>query len=151
MKVSAGILGWRRRAALEVLLVHPGGPFFAKKDAGAWSIPKGLLEAGEAPQDAAVRELREETGWTVDGPLVPLGTVTQKGGKVVHAFAAAMDVDPATMVPGTFTMEWPPASGRQAEFPEVDRAQWFTLDAARAALNEAQAAFLDRLVALLGA
>lgn len=145
MKVSAGILPVRWAPSLEVLLVHPGGPLWAKRDGGAWSIPKGELDPGEAPEVAAVRELREETGWAVAGPLVPLGTVIQGSGKRVIGFAAALDADPATLVSGTFTMEWPPRSGRTATFPEVDRAAWFSLDAARAAILAAQVPFLDRL------
>lgn len=149
MKVSAGILPWRRRAALEVLLVHPGGPLWAKKDEGAWSIAKGLVEEGESPEAAARREFAEETGWAPPAALVPLGEITQRGGKRVVAFAAEMDVDPGTLVSGTFEMEWPPRSGRRAVFPEVDRAAWFAPDEARRAINPAQAELLDRLAAQL--
>lgn len=149
MKVSAGILPWRRRAELEVLLVHPGGPLWAKKDEGAWSIAKGLVEEGESPEAAARREFVEETGWALPAALAPLGEITQRGGKRVIAFAAEMDLDPATLVSGTFEMEWPPRSGRRAAFPEVDRAAWFAPDAARRAINPAQAELIERLAAQL--
>jgi predicted NUDIX family NTP pyrophosphohydrolase len=144
-KVSAGVLGWRRTAGgVEVLLVHPGGPLWASRDAGAWTLPKGLVEPGETPEQAAVRELREETGWSPGGPLVPLGTIRQKAGKIVHGFATPLDVDPATHVSGTFEMEWPPRSGVTARFPEVDRAAWFTPAAAVRRILEAQAPFVER-------
>jgi predicted NUDIX family NTP pyrophosphohydrolase len=148
---SAGILLHREgEAGTEVLLVHPGGPFWARKDLGAWSIPKGELDAGEDPRAAALREFAEETGTRLpDGPLDELGSVTQKNGKVVAAFAVAGDLDPATLVSNTFELEWPPRSGRMQAFPEIDRAGWFGLDAAREKLNPAQAAFVDRLEARL--
>jgi predicted NUDIX family NTP pyrophosphohydrolase len=146
-RVSAGILPYRRVGErIEVLIVHPGGPLWVRRDLGAWSIAKGELDPGEEPAACAVRELREETGWVVQGPLVPLGTVKQKSGKVVHGFAAALDADPATLVSGTFTMEWPRGSGLQRQFPEVDRAAWFDPDEARQRLNPAQAALVDRLL-----
>jgi predicted NUDIX family NTP pyrophosphohydrolase len=132
-----------------VLLVHPGGPLWARRDDGAWTIPKGLVEPDESPEDAALRELREETGWSVSGALQPLGMVRQKAGKIVHGFAAPLDVDPATLVSNTFQLEWPPKSGRMQDFPEVDRAAWFTLPAARVKVLEAQAPFLDRVADLL--
>jgi len=146
-KRSSGILLHRGAgAALEVLLVHPGGPFWAKKDAGAWSIPKGEHDAEEEALAAALREFAEETGSTPDvGELKDLGTVRQKSGKVVQAWALAGDLDADAIRSNTFTMEWPPRSGRQAEFPEVDRAAWFSLDEARERILPAQAAFLDRL------
>ena len=146
-KRSSGILLHRGAgAALEVLLVHPGGPFWAKKDAGAWSIPKGEHDAEEEALAAALREFAEETGSTPDvGELEDLGTVRQKSGKVVQAWALAGDLDADAIRSNTFTMEWPPRSGRQAEFPEVDRAAWFSLDEARERILPAQAAFLDRL------
>ena len=149
---SAGILLHREGAAgPEVLLVHPGGPFWARKDVGAWSIPKGELDGDEDPSVCARREFAEETGTALpDGALDDLGTVKLKSGKVVHAFAAAGDLDPATLVSNTFELEWPPRSGRIQTFPEVDRAGWFDLVAAREKLNPAQAAFIDRLEALLG-
>ena len=147
MKVSAGILLFRRsEGGPEVLLVHPGGPFWARRDEGAWTIPKGLVEAGESPEQAAVRELGEETGWAFEGPRLPLGTIRQKAGKVVHAWAIEADVDPTTLVSNTIEITWPPRSGRQMTIPEVDRAAWFDLGTARAKINPAQEALLDRLV-----
>jgi len=150
-KRSSGILLHRGTgAALEVLLVHPGGPFWAKKDAGAWSIPKGEHDAEEEALTAALREFEEETGARPDvGELEDLGTVRQKSGKVVQAWALAGDLDADAIRSNTFTMQWPPRSGRQAEFPEVDRAAWFSLDEARERILPAQAAFLDRLHGLL--
>lgn len=146
---SAGILVYRKRAGqIEVLLVHPGGPFWARRDAGAWSIPKGEHAADEEPADAALREFAEETGWPLSGGLVPLGDVRQKAGKAVTAFAAEGDFDPSTLRSNEFEMEWPPRSGRRARFPEVDRAGWFSLDAAREKLIEGQRPLLDRLRAL---
>lgn len=144
---SAGVLMWRRRGeGLEVLLVHPGGPFWAHKDAGAWTIPKGGPEPGETDEDAARRELREETGWTARADLRSLGTVRQRSGKVVHGFALEQDADPATLVSGTFPLEWPKGSGVTRAVPEVDRAGWFDVPTARAKINAAQAEFLDRLL-----
>jgi predicted NUDIX family NTP pyrophosphohydrolase len=145
---SAGIVLHRAgEAGLEVLLVHPGGPFWAKKDLGAWSIPKGEYEEGEDPRACALREFEEETGTPLDAQeLVELGAVVQKAGKEVTAWAARGDLDPASVRSNSFTMEWPPRSGRQQEFPEIDRAQWFTLDEARDKLVPAQAELLDRLV-----
>jgi predicted NUDIX family NTP pyrophosphohydrolase len=144
---SAGILLHRLRAGeRQVLLVHPGGPFWAKKDAGAWSIPKGEHEEGEDARACALREWEEEIGAPLDASdLVDLGTVRQKSGKVVAAWAAEGDVDPATVSSNTFTMEWPPRSGRTQEFPEIDRAEWFGIDEARVKINPAQAALLDKL------
>jgi predicted NUDIX family NTP pyrophosphohydrolase len=136
-----------RDGAREVLLVHPGGPFWAKKDAGAWSIPKGEYEEGEDPRACAVREFEEELGTPLppDAALTELGTVKLRSGKEVVAFAAGGDLDPDAISSNTFTLEWPPKSGRMQEFPEVDRAGWFPLDQAREKINPAQAAFLDRL------
>jgi predicted NUDIX family NTP pyrophosphohydrolase len=142
---SAGVLLYRRAPGLQVLLVHPGGPFFARKDDGAWSIPKGEIEPGEDHETRARIEFEEETGTALDGPLVPLGHVRQKGGKVVHAFAAEGDLDAGAIVSNTFELQWPPRSGRIQTFPEVDRAAWFALDEARAKINPAQADLLDRL------
>lgn len=146
-KRSAGILLYRTTGpAPEVLLVHPGGPLWARRDAGAWSIPKGEYDDGEDPRDCAVREF-EETGAALPaGELIELGSVSQKGGKMVSAWAAQGEIDAAAVRSNTFMMEWPPRSGRTAEFPEIDRAGWFDLDEARAKLVPAQAAFLDRLL-----
>jgi len=146
--ISAGLLLYRMRdGAPEVLLVHPGGPFWARKDEGAWSIPKGEHGADEEPQAAAIRELAEELGTTLElADLKELGEVRQRGGKLVRAFAAEGDFDPDTLHSNTFEMEWPPRSGRRQEFPEVDRAQWFDPETARQKINPAQSAFLDRLL-----
>jgi predicted NUDIX family NTP pyrophosphohydrolase len=146
---SAGILLYRRtNGRLEVLLAHPGGPFFARKDAGHWTIPKGEVEPGEQPLAVARREFEEETGHAVpDGPLVDLGSIVQKGGKIVHAWGAEGDLDPAAAVSNTFELEWPPRSGRVQAFPEVDRVEWFATDEARARIRDTQAAFIDRLEA----
>ncbi len=143
MKRSAGLL--LRRASGEVLLVHPGGPFWARKDAGAWSIPKGEYADGDSAVECARREFEEELGITAPGELVDLGVVKQKNGKEVRAFLGAGDLDVGAIVSNTFAMEWPPRSGRTQEFPEVDRAEWFSVDEARSKLNPAQAAFLERL------
>jgi predicted NUDIX family NTP pyrophosphohydrolase len=145
---SAGILLYRvARGAPEVLLVHPGGPFWARKDAGAWSIPKGEYVDGEDPRACALREFEEETGTALPpGELIELGSVKQKGGKLVSVWAAEGDLDADAVRSNTFTMEWPPRSGRTEEFPEVDRAEWFVVDAAREKLVEAQTEFLDRLL-----
>lgn len=146
MKESAGILVYRRvDGRLEVLLVHPGGPFWQHKDAGAWTIPKGEVDHGEDPLACALRELREETGLAFDGPVKQLAAIRQKGGKRVQAWAAEGDFDPSTLVSSTFEMEWPPKSGKRATFPEVDRAAWFDVETARAKINPAQAALLDAL------
>jgi len=144
---SAGILLFRRIGpAPEVLLVHPGGPFFAKKDEGAWSIPKGLLEADEQPLATARREFSEETGHLPTGGATPLGEFKQPGGKIVIAFAVEGDFDLATFRSNVFAMEWPPRSGRAAEFPEADRAGWFTVDEARRKILKGQAPMLDVLL-----
>ncbi|WP_333773435.1 NUDIX domain-containing protein [Streptomyces sp. IBSBF 3136] len=144
---SAGLLLFRHTGdGLEVLLGHMGGPFFAKKDAGAWTVPKGEYEPDEPAWEAARREFREELGLAPpDGAALALGEVAQANGKIVTAWAVEADLDPAAIVPGTFTMEWPPRSGRMREFPELDRVAWFGLDRARAVIITAQAAFLDRL------
>jgi predicted NUDIX family NTP pyrophosphohydrolase len=147
-KRSAGLLLHRRReGALEVLLVHPGGPFWEKRDLGAWSIPKGEIDAGEEPLAAARREVEEETGLCASGPFEALGSVRQRGGKDVLAWAAAADFDPAQLRSATFELEWPPRSGRRRQFPEVDRAAWFTLPEARRRILPAQLPLLDRLEA----
>jgi predicted NUDIX family NTP pyrophosphohydrolase len=144
-KTSAGIL--LHRPGPEVFLVHPGGPFWAKKDLGAWSIPKGEYEPGEDPEAAARREFAEEVGAVPTGPLVPLGTFKQPGGKIVLAFALAGDFDPAALVSNTFELQWPPRSGRTITVPEVDRAAWFDLDAAREKLLVGQRPILDEFAA----
>jgi predicted NUDIX family NTP pyrophosphohydrolase len=145
---SAGIVLHRAGdGGPEVLLVHPGGPFWTKKDDGAWSIPKGEYEPDEDALACALREFEEETGTRLDAAeLVDLGAVVQKAGKEVRAWAVRGDLDPATVRSNNFTMEWPPRSGRRQEFPEIDRAEWFALDAARVKLVAAQAELLDRLV-----
>jgi len=150
-KLSAGILLYRApQGAVEVLLVHPGGPFWAKRDLGAWSIPKGEYEPGQDPLGAALREFQEETGHEPPGDgLVELGTIRQRSGKVLTAWAAAGDLDPETVVSNRFTMEWPPRSGVQQEFPEIDRAGWFDPETARAKLLAAQAELVDRLLEAL--
>jgi predicted NUDIX family NTP pyrophosphohydrolase len=151
-KVSAGLLMYRRgEHGLEVLLAHPGGPFFARKDDGAWTIPKGVPEEGEELRAAAAREFGEETGLPVSEPLLALGDIKQKGGKTVHAWAFAGDALPPAFLPrsNTFEMEWPPRSGRRQSFPEIDRAELFGLDVARRKINPAQIPFLDRLLELL--
>ncbi|HEY9408088.1 MAG TPA: NUDIX domain-containing protein [Jiangellaceae bacterium] len=147
---SAGIVLWRRGGAgIEVLLGHMGGPFWARKDAAAWSIPKGLIEPGESPEVAARREFEEELGLPVPpGDLVELGTVRQSSGKTVTAWAVEGDLDPAAVVPGTFELEWPRGSGTIRQFPEIDRAAWFEPEAARVAIVAGQRPFLDRLVTL---
>ena len=148
--VSAGILLFRRATGrLEVLLAHPGGPFWRGRDAGAWTIPKGLVAPGEALLDAARRELREETGLAPEGPFLPLGSVRQKAGKTVHAWACEGDADPATVTSNTTTIEWPRGSGRRITYPEVDRCGWFAIEAARGKLNPAQSELLGRLEAAL--
>jgi predicted NUDIX family NTP pyrophosphohydrolase len=143
---SAGLLLVRRREdGVEVFLVHPGGPFWRNKDLGAWSIPKGAPEHGEDLLDAARRELREETGFAVDGPFAALAPVRQPGGKVVHAWAVEADVDPSRVVSNTFPLEWPPRSGRTQQFPEVDRAAWFPIDEARRRILRGLAPLLEEL------
>jgi predicted NUDIX family NTP pyrophosphohydrolase len=149
-KQSAGLLLYRvRQAAPEVFLVHPGGPFWAKKDTGAWSIPKGEAEPNEDLLARARREFTEETGFAVDGEFRPLAPIRQSGGKIVHAWAVEGDCDAAAIKSNTFDLEWPPRSGRVQAFPEVDRAQWFALAAAREKINRAQLGLIDELERLL--
>jgi predicted NUDIX family NTP pyrophosphohydrolase len=151
-KQSAGLVLYRRRdGEPEVFLVHPGGPFWAGKDTHAWSIPKGEFAADEDPLQAAKREFAEETGLTPQGTFVVLPPLQQPGGKIVHAFAIEGDCDPAAIVSNSFTLEWPPRSGRRQEFPEVDRAAWFPLAAAREKIHKGQVALLDAFETLLGA
>jgi predicted NUDIX family NTP pyrophosphohydrolase len=149
---SAGILLFRRQAGnVEVFLVHPGGPFWANKDEAGWSIPKGLVEAGEDHAVAAKREFAEEVGPVPAGDLRPLGSVRQSGGKSIVAFALEGDFDPAALRSNEIEIAWPPRSGRKLRVPEVDRAGWFGLAEAREKINPAQAAFLDRLATGLAA
>ena len=136
----------RRNSELQVFLVHPGGPFWKNKDAGAWSIPKGECQEGEDPLQAAKREFEEETGFKVDGEFVALGEIKQAGGKVVTAWALEGDCAPAEVRSNTFSMEWPPKSGHKKEFPEIDRAEWFSVEEARERMLKGQLPFLDRLV-----
>ena len=148
--VSAGLLLYRRpRGGLELFLAHPGGPFWRGRDLGAWTIPKGLVTPGEALLDAARREFEEETGIAPREPFLPLGSVRQKAGKVIHAWAWEGDADPAAIVSNTTSCEWPRGSGRSLTFPEVDRCAWFEPSPARARLNPAQAELIDRLEAAL--
>ena len=149
-RTSAGLLMYRRKdGALEVLLVHPGGPFWAKKDLGAWTIPKGELEEGEDALTTAQREFQEETGIAPSGPFHSLGSIKQKGGKVVHAWAFEGDCAAETIQSNTVKMEWPPRSGQWREFPEVDRAEWFRVDEAQRRINSAQVPLLDHLVQMI--
>jgi len=149
-KTSAGLLMYRRRGkALEVLLAHPGGPFWAKKDMGAWTIPKGELSPGEDAIAAAQREFEEETGLRLEGPFTPLTPIKQAGGKIVQAWAVEGDCDPSAIKSNTFAMEWPPKSGRQQEFPEIDRAAWFRLDEAREKILKGQMGLVDELSHLI--
>lgn len=150
-QTSAGIAMWRRGAAgqAEVLLGHFGGPIWARRDAGAWAIPKGLIEEGEAPEACARREFEEELGVHPEGPLTPLGRIRQKGGKWVEAFALEGDLDAGAIVSNHFTLEWPPRSGRVQSWPEIDRARWFTLAEAREMILPGQRPILDLLETLL--
>jgi predicted NUDIX family NTP pyrophosphohydrolase len=149
-RVSAGLLMFRRKGDVpQVLLAHPGGPLWAKKDLGAWTIPKGEGAPDEDLLATARREFEEETGFRPQGPFHPLGSVKQRAGKVVHAWAFEDDVDPAALRSNTFSMEWPPRSGQWHDFPEVDRAEFFDLDEARRRINPAQALLLDALEGFL--
>jgi predicted NUDIX family NTP pyrophosphohydrolase len=146
--VSSGLLLFRRTNAsrgLEVFLAHPGGPFWAKRDLGAWTIPKGVVDDGEDLLDGARREFREETGIEAPGPFIPLGAIKQKAGKIVHAWAWEGDADPSAATSNTTRTEWPRGSGKWITYPEVDRCGWFDLAAARAKMIAAQAEFVDRL------
>ena len=145
-KRSAGLIMFRRKTnVIEVLLAHPGGPFWIKKDLGAWSIPKGELGDAEDPLTAAKREFTEELGLTPQGEFMPLGEVRQPGGKIVAAWAFEGDCDPSKVRSNTFSMEWPPHSGKMEQFPEIDRAEWFSLETARSKLLKGQLSLLDRL------
>jgi predicted NUDIX family NTP pyrophosphohydrolase len=146
-KVSAGILMYRRRSgAIQVFLVHPGGPFWAKKDLGAWSIPKGEVDSREDMLSAARREFEEETGFRVSGRFIPLSSVKLKSGKHVHAWAVEGDCNPSEIRSNSFSMEWPPRSGKRQEFPEIDRAAWFGIDEAKEKINEGQVPLLEELL-----
>ncbi len=150
-KQSAGLLLFREAPGrVEVLLVHPGGPIWAKKDEGAWSIPKGEFGEDESPLEAARREFEEETGFAPSGEAIPLEPLLQPSGKWVHAWAMRADFDPAALKSNTFSLEWPPNSGRRQEFPEVDRAAWFPLEEARRKILRGQAPFLQQLMQKLG-
>ena len=145
-RISAGLLMYRiHGGTLQVLLAHPGGPFFKNKDEGAWSIPKGEVEPGEDLLETAKREFEEETGITPKGPFIALTPITQKGGKIVHAWAFEDDCDPSAIVSNTFTIEWPPKSGQQMEFPEIDRADFFDVAAAKRKVKAAQVALIEEL------
>lgn len=151
-QISAGLLLYRGTSPhLEVFLAHPGGPFWQARDEGVWTIPKGMIDPGEEPLDAARREFHEETGVVPVGPFFELGSIRQKGGKVVHAWAWKGDADPREVTSNTATIEWPRNSGRMLTFPEVDRCAWFDLPAARERINPAQRELLDRLQALVAA
>lgn len=150
-KMSAGLIMYRfRDTRLEVLLVHPGGPFWSKKDKGAWSIPKGEYTENEEPFGVAKREFKEETGYAAEGRFIELASVKQPGGKVVAAWAFEGDCDAGKIKSNTFSMEWPPRSGKQAEFPEVDRAEWFPIKAAKKKLLKGQVDFIEQLCEALG-
>ncbi|WFU70545.1 NUDIX domain-containing protein [Bradyrhizobium sp. CB2312] len=147
---SAGIVAYRVRSEIEVLLVHPGGPFWRNKDLGTWSIPKGEYEDGQDAEQAARREFAEELGVEVTEPLIALGEVKQRGGKIVTAFAIELDVDTHNIRSNTFEIEWPPRSGKRQAFPEIDRAAFFTLEEAAGKINEGQRPLLERLARLVG-
>jgi len=145
-KISAGILMFRKRdGQLQVFLVHPGGPLWTKKDIGAWSIPKGEIDPGEDPLSAAQREFEEETGVKISGRFIPLSSVKLKSGKVVQAWAVEGECDPETIKSNTFSMEWPPRSGRKQEFPEIDRAAWFGIGEAKEKINKGQVPLIEEL------
>ncbi|QNL47972.1 NUDIX domain-containing protein [Olivibacter sp. SDN3] len=146
-KQSAGLLVFRRKPALQVFLVHPGGPYFAKKDLSSWTIPKGEYPSHEQPLEAAKREFHEETGTFIDGVFIPLPTVKQKGGKIILAWAVEADLDEATIHSNTFAIEWPPRSGKAQRFPEIDKAAWFTITEDKLKINPAQIPWLEELEA----
>ena len=146
---SAGVLLYRLKTEIEVLLVHPGGPYWRRKDRGAWQIPKGAIDPGEEPEATARREVAEEIGLELTADLMPLGEIRQAGGKYVTAFAAEHDFDPATLVSNTFELEWPPKSGKMAAFPEIDAARWMKVPEAREMMLESQQPLLNRLIETL--
>jgi len=149
-KTSAGLLLYRRCPELEVFLVHPGGPFWTRKDAGAWSIPKGEIEDGEDPLQAAKREFTEETGFTISGEVRSLDPLKQPSGKIIYAWAIEADYDPGQIRSNLFSLEWPPKSGKMQQYPEVDRAAWFNISEARNKILAGQVGFIEQLIAVLG-
>ena len=150
MKKSAGILLYRRtKSKLEIMLVHPGGPFWKNKDEGSWSIPKGEFADDENALDAAKREFEEETGFSCNGDFLELKSVKQKSGKMVFAWALEKDVDTSKVKSNEFEMEWPPKSGKQQRFPEIDRAQWFSADEAKQKINASQSTFINELISII--
>ena len=149
-KTSAGLLLYRRCSELEVFLVHPGGPFWTRKDAGAWSIPKGEIEDGEDTLQAAKREFTEETGFTISGEFRSLDPLKQPSGKIIYAWAIEADYDPAQIRSNLFSLEWPPKSGKMKQYPEVDRAAWFNISEARNKILAGQVGFIEQLIAVLG-
>jgi predicted NUDIX family NTP pyrophosphohydrolase len=152
MQVSAGLLMFRKNGNnLELFLVHPGGPFWAKKNLGAWSIPKGLVDENEDKLAAAQREFTEETSFVASGPFIDLGMVRLKSGKVIHAWAFEGDYDPSELRSNTFAIEWPPRSKRMKEFPEIDQARFFSVAEARQRINQSQVPFIDRLIRIVTA
>lgn len=149
-KISSGVLLYRKHASsIEILLVHPGGPFFAKKDEGSWTIPKGELIDNEDPLAAAIREFEEETGYKPAGDFIALSSIKQKGGKIVQCWAVEGDLDPLAIVSNTFEIEWPPRSGKMKSYPEVDKAAWFSVAVARQKINERQVSFIDNLLEVI--
>ncbi|MDF2190410.1 NUDIX domain-containing protein [Paraflavitalea sp. CAU 1676] len=150
-KQSAGILLYRNiHNKLEVLLVFPGGPYFSKKDNGSWTIPKGEFEPTEAPLQAAIRELEEETGYRTNGDFIELTPIKQKGGKIAHCWAHEGNLDETAIISNTFELEWPPASGRRQTYPEIAKAAWFTVEAASLKINERQLPLLEELAQIIG-
>jgi len=149
-KTTAGLLLYRRCRSLEVFLVHPGGPFWTRKDAGAWSIPKGEVEDGEDTLQAAKREFTEETGFTISGEFRSLDPLKQPSGKIIYAWAIEADCDPAQIRSNLFSLEWPPKSGKMQQYPEVDRAAWFNISEARNKILAGQVGFIEQLIAVLG-
>ena len=147
---SAGILLYRfTNNNIEFFIVHPGGPFWAKKDSGAWSIPKGIIEDTEDPLGAAIREFEEETGIKISGNFIALAPVKMKNGKIIYAFAVEHDIDPTQLSSNTFMIEWPPKSGKQMEFPEIDKGEWFDTETCKTKLNDSQTPFIDELLKII--